>query len=217
MPANTSSASANCGTHLGLTNADTSMTGSRAALKRLTNAILSAVETLARSFCRPSRGPTSTTVTRRFTSLSQLDQRLVRLHDLALAAVNRLDHAVARCADGQLHLHRFDQDESIACFHRLSCRHEHADDGCRHRCGERLDHASRSRPDGFSCRLGLPKHPAVPEGPTVVAGSGDVDDFVPSGANLVPVDLDEVHARAEPHYGRHGFTRVELQGSRRDS
>ena len=64
MPANTSAASAICGTHFGLTNADTSITACPAALNRLTNSILSAVETLARSFCNPSRGPTSTTVTR---------------------------------------------------------------------------------------------------------------------------------------------------------
>ena len=43
MPANTSAASAICGTHFGLTNADTSITGSPAALSRSTNAILSAV------------------------------------------------------------------------------------------------------------------------------------------------------------------------------
>jgi hypothetical protein len=59
MPANTSDASAICGTHFGLTNAETSMTGSRASLSRSTNVILSGVETLACSFCSPSRGPTS--------------------------------------------------------------------------------------------------------------------------------------------------------------
>ena len=64
MPANTSAASAIWGTHLGLTNADTSMTGRCAALRRLMSSILSAVGTSARSFCRPSRGPTSTIVMR---------------------------------------------------------------------------------------------------------------------------------------------------------
>ncbi len=64
MPANTSAASAICGTHFGLTNADTSITGRRAAVNRSTNAILSVVLTAADSFCSPSRGPTSTTVTR---------------------------------------------------------------------------------------------------------------------------------------------------------
>ena len=64
MPAKTSPASAICGTHFGLTNAATSITGSPAALKRSTNATLSAVLTEAASFCSPSRGPTSTTVTR---------------------------------------------------------------------------------------------------------------------------------------------------------
>src|ERR1700676_4984933 len=65
IPAKTSAASAICGTHFALTNADTSMTGRSAALRRSTNEILSAVEIEACSFCRPSRGPTSTTVIRR--------------------------------------------------------------------------------------------------------------------------------------------------------
>ena len=43
-------ASAICGTHFGLTNAETSMTGRCAALRRLTSSILSAVATGTRSF-----------------------------------------------------------------------------------------------------------------------------------------------------------------------
>jgi hypothetical protein len=50
MPAKTCSASASCGTHFGLTNADTSIAVWPAALSRSTNAILSAVETGATSF-----------------------------------------------------------------------------------------------------------------------------------------------------------------------
>ena len=64
MPANTSAASAICGTHFGLTNADTSIAGRRAAVNRSTNSILFAVLIVAGSFWSPSRGPTSTIVTR---------------------------------------------------------------------------------------------------------------------------------------------------------
>jgi hypothetical protein len=45
MPANTAAASPIAGTHLGLTNAETSITGSPAAASRSTKAILSGVAT----------------------------------------------------------------------------------------------------------------------------------------------------------------------------
>ena len=62
--ANTSRASASCGTRSGRTNDVTSTTGRPAAASRSTKATLSAVAIRAASFCRPSRGPTSTIVTR---------------------------------------------------------------------------------------------------------------------------------------------------------
>src|SRR5579872_1908213 len=64
MPAITSLASASCGMALGLTNEVASTTGKPAALSLSMKAILSAVDTTPFSFWRPSRGPTSTTVTR---------------------------------------------------------------------------------------------------------------------------------------------------------
>src|SRR5262245_21922536 len=64
IPANTAAASPICGTHFGDTNADTSSREWPAADRRSTNAILAAVGTTACSFCSPSRGPTSTTLTR---------------------------------------------------------------------------------------------------------------------------------------------------------
>ena len=62
--AKTSRASASCGTRSGRTNDVTSTTGRPAAASRSTKATLSAVAIRAASFCRPSRGPTSTIVTR---------------------------------------------------------------------------------------------------------------------------------------------------------
>jgi hypothetical protein len=59
MPANTWEASAICGIHLGLTNAETSMTGRPDTDNLSTKPILSAVGIAADSFWSPSRGPTS--------------------------------------------------------------------------------------------------------------------------------------------------------------
>src|SRR4029079_7780608 len=60
MPANTSAASAICGTHRGLTKAETSIVECPAAASALTNAIFTVVGTCVASFCSPSRGPHST-------------------------------------------------------------------------------------------------------------------------------------------------------------
>src|SRR3990170_3047275 len=122
MPANTSAASAICGIHFGLTKADTSITGRLAALNRLTNSILSAVEMAACSFCSPSRGPTSTTVMRLVMggTSRQLDERGIRLNELALAAVDRDDSRIGGRAKRKLHLHRLEQNDRIALFHGRS-------------------------------------------------------------------------------------------------
>src|SRR5215218_3663218 len=98
MPANTSDASAICGTHFGLTNADTSMTGSPAALSRSMNAILSAVETGGPSFCRPSRGPTSTKLTRLGYFMRSIVNGCVPVGP-TLRVGRAGNHLVADCAD----------------------------------------------------------------------------------------------------------------------
>src|SRR5207253_7158446 len=104
-----------------------------AALSLSTNAILSAVDTVADSFCSPSRGPTSTTRTFIRGLSFQLEERAIRLDELALAAVDRLDRGVARCANRQLHLHRLDDEEGVAVADGLTGRDEHFEDRCRHR------------------------------------------------------------------------------------
>jgi hypothetical protein len=63
MPAITAALSAICGTHFGLTKLVTSISFSPAACRRCTSSTLSAAETGCCSFCSPSRGPTSTSVT----------------------------------------------------------------------------------------------------------------------------------------------------------
>ena len=57
--ATSSAASASCGTHVGWTKLVASTIGSPAAMSRWTNSALISTGTIADSFCRPSRGPTS--------------------------------------------------------------------------------------------------------------------------------------------------------------
>ena len=63
IPAKTSAASANCGTHFGLTKLEVSISGNPASERASTRRILSATGTMAASFWSPSRGPTSVTST----------------------------------------------------------------------------------------------------------------------------------------------------------
>ena len=94
MPAQTSAASAICGTHFGLTNADTSITGKRGGRQAIDEGrSCPRSRSGAGSFCRPSRGPTSTTVTPIGGPLGahplDLDQGDARLHELAFRAGDR--------------------------------------------------------------------------------------------------------------------------------
>src|SRR5207244_2919310 len=63
MPAITCALSAICGTHFGETKLVTSMSLSPASCSRCTSRILTSDGTSCFSFCRPSRGPTSTSLT----------------------------------------------------------------------------------------------------------------------------------------------------------
>src|SRR5437879_5823258 len=63
MPAITSAEVAICGTHLGDTKEAASMLAKPACVRRLTSSILTSTGMVSFSFCRPSRGPTSTIFT----------------------------------------------------------------------------------------------------------------------------------------------------------
>src|SRR5690606_27871212 len=76
MPRYTSAASASCGMRRGLTKLVASIAARPAAPRRSMNSILTAAGTMAGSFCRPSRGPTSTT---RTPAGKDISGRLVRL------------------------------------------------------------------------------------------------------------------------------------------
>src|SRR5678816_3148609 len=134
MPAKTSAASAICGTHFGLTKADTSIARWPAPLSASTKAILSAVPIAAASFCSPSRGPTSTMVT--LAGLLKVDQAPVGLHQFAGTAVDRLDAAVGRRAHRQFHLHGLEHDQDVALRDAVSGRDLDGDDRRGHRRGQ---------------------------------------------------------------------------------
>src|SRR5450830_357563 len=63
MPCMTSLEVAICGTHLGDTNEAASTLMKPAAVSLLTSSILTSAEMVSFSFCKPSRGPTSTILT----------------------------------------------------------------------------------------------------------------------------------------------------------
>src|SRR5205085_7841012 len=63
MPAMTCALSAICGTHLGDTKLVTSISLRPASCRRCTSSIFTAAGTGSFSFCKPSRGPTSTSLT----------------------------------------------------------------------------------------------------------------------------------------------------------
>src|SRR5687767_1563072 len=103
MRSSTSVWSAICGTHFGDTNAVASTAGSPASASRSISSSFTAVGTSPGSFCRPSRGPTSTMRTFLFKG----DQLGAFQHLFSGGIVHLLHHAVGRRGDGVLHLHRF--------------------------------------------------------------------------------------------------------------
>src|SRR5215813_5679397 len=82
MPASTSAASASCGTHFGDTNDVTSILGMPAETSRLMSSIFFDVGTKTGSDCSPSRGLTSTIVTRLGSVSTSDNPFLVKLGDL---------------------------------------------------------------------------------------------------------------------------------------
>src|SRR5215207_4341986 len=132
MRSSTSVWSAICGTHFGETNAVASTAGRPASARRSMSSSLTAVGTSPGSFCKPSRGPTSTMRTRLF----KRHQLRTFKHLLAGGVVNLLHHPVARRRDGVLHLHRLEDQERIALADPRARLRQHLDDFARHWRGE---------------------------------------------------------------------------------
>ena len=110
------------------TNAETSMTACPAADSAIDERDLGrrSAPTPA-SFCRPSRGPTSTIVTLARAAAqsahSRSDQRHTGLHELALRGSAPPSTTPSRGAPNrQLHLHRFEHQHGLALGDRLSRR-----------------------------------------------------------------------------------------------
>ena len=83
-----SSAPAICGTRLGFTNETTSMRRTPLASRRRTNSTFTSASRTAFSFCRPSRGPTST-----------ISMRALIAHSPAAAWRRELGDRCAKCRD----------------------------------------------------------------------------------------------------------------------
>src|SRR5690606_21201479 len=145
MPLNTSVASASCGIHFGETKLVTSTVSRPVSVSRSMNAILVAAGTTALSFCKPSRGPTSTILilSGNIMALSSfrpnIHQRRFRFHHVAFAVKQLLDGARDACLDGDFHLHAFHDEQRLPGFHLVAFLHVYRDDSARHGCaGVRL-------------------------------------------------------------------------------
>ena len=121
MPAKTSAASAICGTHFGDTNAETSITrvaGGRQAIDER-DLVGGGDERPLRSAGRRAGRPRRSVTRRRQRSHHSSSSRLTPgCTSSPFGAVHGLDDAVARRADRQLHLHRFEHDQRVAVRRR---------------------------------------------------------------------------------------------------
>src|SRR6185312_1522100 len=142
MRAITSATSARGGTHLGDTK-DVASTAAKPASDNMSmSRTLPSVATTAFSFCRPSRGPTSTRRTRAGSADAAiaLARRRVEIDEigafgdaLADAAVDGAHRAVVRRDDRVLHLHRLEHDERRGLRDRVARLCHHRDDRAGHR------------------------------------------------------------------------------------
>src|SRR5579872_529237 len=134
------------------------MTGSPASDSASMNAILRSVGTVTDSFCSPSRGPTSTIVTRFGSELkTAATSALCDLRDdvaggdaAAFAYRQRAHRAAVGRDDAVLHLHRLHDDDDLQRFDRASRLYEHLRDRTRHRRGHTAAAASGS---GVCCAV----------------------------------------------------------------
>src|SRR5882724_2765716 len=116
-----------CGIAFGDTNAPTSTVCSPAPISASTKAMRAATLTGVFSFCRPSRGPTSTMRTESLMMISQSCSRSGRLdfgefdaflHDIADLAFYHFQHACEWRTQGLLHLHHFKCENRRALLQR---------------------------------------------------------------------------------------------------
>src|SRR5687767_12442691 len=138
MRSSTSVWSAICGTHFGETKAVASTAGSPASARRSMSSSFTAVGTSAFSFCRPSRGPTSTSRTVSGILISLQRNQLRAFQNLLACVVKHLlHHAVRGRGNGVLHLHGFQNEERLALRHFGARLGHHLDHFAGHRCSER--------------------------------------------------------------------------------
>src|SRR3984893_4251388 len=119
MPRSTASEFTICGIAFGDTKAPPSTVCSPAPTSASMKAMRSATLTGVFSFCRPSRGPTSTMRTKSLMLISRscrfdFGEFDAFLHDIADLAFYRLQHAGEWRAQGLLHLHHFKRENGRA-------------------------------------------------------------------------------------------------------
>src|ERR1700675_4320729 len=119
MPRSTASEFTICGIAFGDTKAPTSTVCSPAPTSASMNAIRSATLTGVFSFCRPSRGPTSTMRTESLMLISQsyrfdLGEFHAFLHDIADLAFYHFQNTCEWRAQGLFHLHDFKRQDRRA-------------------------------------------------------------------------------------------------------
>src|SRR4051794_4533995 len=140
MPRNTWSEPIICGIAFGDTNAPTSTVCRPAPTSASMKAMRSATPTAVFSFCRPSRGPTSTMRTGSLMppSLAQwfdFGEFDALADDVADLAFDGLQHARKGRAQGLLHLHDFEGQDRSALLERIALLREQRHDGA----GQRRD------------------------------------------------------------------------------
>src|ERR687893_2786666 len=145
MAAITSSAPAICGTFLGFTKLAASTRETPAAASMSQSLARTSGERIISSFCRPSRGPTSTNCTRIGSPPSDpslvaptLLLRYLREHgpardEGALAVGQRSDPAGAGSYYGLLHLHGLEDEEQLPLLYLFALAHQHPHHRPRHR------------------------------------------------------------------------------------
>src|SRR5450631_831444 len=138
MPRSTWSEFTICGIAFGDTKAPTSTVCSPAPTRAPMKAMRSATLTGVFSFCRPSRGPTSTMRTKSLMLISRscrfdFGEFDAFLHDIADLAFYRLQHAGEWRAQGLLHLHHFKRENGCALLQPRAHFRQQGHDGTRQR------------------------------------------------------------------------------------
>src|ERR1700737_178591 len=192
MPRSTESEFTICGIAFGDTKAPTSTVRNPASTSASMNAMRSATLTGVFSFCRPSRGPTSTMRTESLMLASRscrLDLRELAplLPDIADLALYHFQHAGERRAQGLLHLHDLKGEDRRALLQRRAHFGQQRHHGTRQRCDDLVFAdlvfvVAAERIDPMQVEPAI----AGSQIQFVALDKGDVGGFHPAGRGIAP-------------------------------